>query len=170
MLGGKPLPSLRSTSSNISQAKFIPLCHDYFPKYPITNIAFSVPYSRQFFAIPNCSFNMLQACLVSPAGRKLIRDAKADDRAIYSWTVNEKENMDWCIRKGLDGVITDEPKVYLDLRDSFDPTSKPPEWAWAAIMGFVRINVFAWIFGMLFWKRHGFKLDEKFLVRRPSRP
>lgn len=165
MLGGELITLQTSDYRLISQqAKFVPPSHKYFPGYPITNIGFSIPYSRQFLAIPNCSFNILQATLVSPAGRKFIKEVKTKNRAIYSWTVNDETNMDWCIRRGLDGVITDEPKKYLDYRDAFDPASPVPKWDWATVMNFVRINVFAWLFGLLFWKRHGFKLDQQFLT------
>ena len=32
-----------------------------------------------------------------------------------AWTVNAEERMEWCIRRELDGVITDDPAVFLDV-------------------------------------------------------
>jgi len=99
---------------------------------------------------------MLQASLVSPSGQRFIRDVKALDRQIYAWTVNDSKNMDWCIRNGgIDGVISDDPKKFLDLCESWDPESPPPVWPWKLLVNFFRINVFAWLFGLLFWLRHG---------------
>lgn len=36
-------------------------------------------------------------------------------RKIYVWTVNEEQWMEWSIRKGVDGVITDDPKLFLEV-------------------------------------------------------
>jgi phosphatidylglycerol phospholipase C len=72
-------------------------------------------YARQFLKIPNVSFNMFQKVLVGPLGAKLLRDARADDRAVFVWTVNEEEWMEWSIRKAVDGVITDDPALFLDV-------------------------------------------------------
>lgn len=72
--------------------------------------------------------------------------------------------MDWCIRRNLDGVITDEPEKFLQYRKHFDINAKPAQFDWQTIMNFVRINIFAYLFGLLFWKRHGFNLDKKFLA------
>lgn len=128
----------------------------YFPGFPVTYIGFSIPYSRQILSIPNVSFNMLQAALVSPAGRKFIRDAKALDRQVYSWTVNDEKSMDWCIRNGgIDGVISDDPKQFLDLCERWDPNTKAPAWPLKVVISLLRINLFTWLFGVLFWFRHG---------------
>ena len=106
---------------------------------------------------------MLQASLVSPSGRKLISDAKSNQRRVYSWTVNDEKNMDWCIRKGLDGVITDDPRKYLDVCDKF-AEELIPAWPPMLVLNFIRINIFAFIFGILFWQRYGFGLDKRYTV------
>ena len=124
-----------------------------------------MPYSRQFLAVPNVSFNMLQASLVSPSGRSFIRGAKNEQRRVYAWTINDEKNMDWCIRRGLDGVITDDPQKFLDFCDKFDEDKKVA-WPLAVVINFLRINIFATIFGILFWWRHGFGLEQKYLVDR----
>jgi len=58
---------------------------------------------------------------VGPCGR-LFRDAVGGKRAgggdrrnLFVWTVNEEEWMEWSIRKGVDGVVTDDPKKFLDV-------------------------------------------------------
>ncbi|KAL9632586.1 MAG: hypothetical protein Q9164_005227, partial [Protoblastenia rupestris] len=97
-------------------AKFIPLCAHYLPTYPITHIGFSIPYARQFLTIPNISFNMLQKSLIAPIiGPRFLKDAKAKGRPVYDWTVNDESMMRWSIKQGLDGVITDDPKRFLEV-------------------------------------------------------
>ena len=73
--------------------------------------------------------------------------------------------MDWCIRKGFDGVITDDPKAFLDVCEDFQEDVKP-SWPPLLVLNFMRINFFVVIFGLLFWKRHGFGLDPKYLVKK----
>lgn len=74
-------------------------------------------YARQFFKVPNVSFNMLQKTLVGPLGSRFLRDAKAAGRPVYLWTVNDEEWMEWSIKKDVDGVITDDPKLFLEVCD-----------------------------------------------------
>lgn len=147
-------------------ARYVPAAMTHLPGYPITNIGFSIPYSRQFLAVPNISFNLLLAALVSPSGRRFIAQAQAQNRPIYAWTVNDEVGMDWCVRKGLDGVITDDPKKYIAFRDGWEEGSTPLKWSWKTVMMYVRINVFAMMFGLIFWRRYGFGLK----FEAPSKP
>lgn len=98
-------------------AKYIPLCQKYLPTYPITHIGFSIPYARKFLTptFPNVSFNMLQKILVGPFGASFLRDAKKEGRPVFTWTVNEVGWMRWCIGREVDGVITDDPRLFLEV-------------------------------------------------------
>ncbi len=147
------------------QAKYVPLCEDYFPGFSLVHIGFSVPYSGQFLAIENVGFNILQATLVSPFGRKFIRDAKAAERRVLSWTVNDEKNLDWCIRRKLDGVVTDDPKKFLELQDQFAESKQPPAWSATQIPNLLRINIIIWIFTFIFGRKHGFGLDKRFVYK-----
>ncbi|KAL9102291.1 MAG: hypothetical protein Q9163_002536, partial [Psora crenata] len=101
--------------------KYLPLCALHLPTFPITHIGFSLPYARRFLAVPNVSFNILQKSLMTPLlGRRFLRDAKAQGRPVYDWTVNEVSMMKWSILHGLDGVITDDPKRYLEVCDEWE--------------------------------------------------
>ena len=113
-------------------------------------------YSRQFLRVPNISFNMLQAALVAPWSRSFIKEAHAHQRQVYSWTVNDLKNMDWCIRKGLDGVITDDPEKFLNVCDNFKEDVVPP-WPSKVLAFYVWVNFIATVFSLIFFKRHGFR-------------
>jgi glycerophosphoryl diester phosphodiesterase len=139
-------------------AKFLPAAVEYLPSFPVTTIGFSIPYSRQFLDLPNITFNMLMAALVSPAGRRFIADAKAAGRPIYAWTANDEKTFDWSIRKGIDGVITDDPRKFIEFRDSWDVKKPKVQWTPKLLMTYVQINLFAWVFGWIFWRRYGFGL------------
>ena len=135
-------------------AKFIPLCAKYLPDYPITHIGFSTAYARQFLRVPNTSFNMLQQTLMGPVGSRFMHDVKAAQRELFVWTVNEENMMKWCIQKNVDGVITDNPRKYLELCEDWDddePEARQTmvQWTYTLAM-WVLISLFRWVFRVKF--------------------
>lgn len=105
---------------------------------------------------------MLRQILVGPGGSKFMADAKAAERSMLVWTVNEEQWMRWCIKNKIDGVISDDPKKYLELCEKYDSAgSKEPGFGlkdWALIIWF---NLLAMLFSWLFRYRYGFKIDKK---------
>ncbi|KAJ3944990.1 uncharacterized protein N0V96_005009 [Colletotrichum fioriniae] len=87
------------------------------PNYPISLISWSPLYARNFLTPkqPNLSFNMFQKSLVGPVGKLFIRDVKKNHRQLFVWTVNDEEWMEWSIRAGADGVITDDPELFREV-------------------------------------------------------
>lgn len=63
---------------------------------------------------------MLQMSMVGLIGNKFLRDVKAAGRSIFLWTVNDEERMKWCVMKGVDGVITDDPLKFLDVSKHYN--------------------------------------------------
>jgi glycerophosphoryl diester phosphodiesterase len=148
-------------------AKYLPLCAEYLPGYPISHIGFSTSYARQFLPVPNVSFNMLQAMLMGPIGASFIRDAKALSRPIFAWTVNQDKRMTWCIRKGLDGVISDDPKKFLEVCKDWEEHHEKEVIVWREWLEVIRINVFVSVFILLIRLKFGWSVDQRF-VRRVS--
>lgn len=148
--------------------KFLPLCAEYLPTFPITHIGFSIPYARKFLSVPNVSFNMLQKTLILPFfGARFMRDAKAKGRSIFVWTVNEEEMMKWAISKELDGVITDDPKRFLDVCDEWEQGKREFSISWGQWMMIAWISFMVLIFGAIFWwKYSGTGKEEKTTPRR----
>ena len=109
-------------------AKYLPLCTEELPGFPISHIGFSTCYARQFISVPNTSFNMLQKVLFGPIGASFIRDVKKAGRPIYDWTVNDANLMKWSIQKELDGVITDDPKMFNEICDNWSFDAEPTAW------------------------------------------
>ncbi|KAK2004208.1 glycerophosphoryl diester phosphodiesterase [Colletotrichum falcatum] len=87
------------------------------PAYPVALISWSPLYAREFFSDsqPNLSFNMFQKALVGPVGLRFIGDVQEAGRRLFAWTVNDEEWMEWSIRAGVDGVITDDPELFLEV-------------------------------------------------------
>ena len=132
-------------------AKFLPHCARYLPHYPISHIGFSIPYARQFLNLPNISFNTLQKALMGPGGTSFIRDVKAKKRPLYVWTVNEEYFMRWSIDRQVDGVITDDPKKFLEVCGRWEKGDRKvgrmtKEQLFSVLWFNFMILVFGWIF------------------------
>lgn len=102
-------------------AKYLDLCIKYLPTYPACNIGFSTCHARQFLRVPDIGFNMFAKTLLGPIGDRFIKDVQDSGRQLYIWTVNEPNIMKWGIIKGVDGVITDNPELFNNVCDGFDP-------------------------------------------------
>lgn len=101
-------------------AKYLPLCSEHLPRYPIIHIGVSISYARQFLKVPGVSLNMLLMVMVGPRGKALIRDARKANRSVFLWTVNKEPWMKWSIKKDFDGVVTDDPKKYLEICKTYE--------------------------------------------------
>jgi hypothetical protein len=135
-------------------AKYVPLCSQYVPGFPVSHIGFSTLVASYFFTTPNISFNMAQAVLMTPWAKTFICKAQSDQRPVYAWTVNDERKMRWDIRKGLDGVITDDPKLYLEVRKSWHDGTKDGLRT-RDYLEIARVNVFALIYTVMFWFMFG---------------
>lgn len=98
-----------------TQAPYVELCKEYLPGFPVAFIGWSLLYASKFLREPNVNFNLIQQALAGPCGTRFMAAAHRAGRSVFAWTVNEEEWMEWCIRKGVDGVITDDPKLFLEV-------------------------------------------------------
>jgi len=138
--------------------EYLLLCDKYLPGFPIAYIGFDIFYAHRFLQVPNVSFNILQKVLIGPAGDRFLRDARAADRAVFVWTVNEPRMMRWSIRKEVDGVITDDPAKFIKVRDEYDGQyTEDDQLTFKSIVG---INILAACFGMFFRWKWGFRIGS----------
>jgi glycerophosphoryl diester phosphodiesterase len=139
-------------------AKYVPLCSHYLPGFPITYIGFSIIYVHHYFSIPNMSFNFLQPILMTPFGRSLITKAHSQRpvRPVFAWTANDETRMRWNIEQGVDVVITDNPKLFLEIREGWGD-GKKSTWGMAVWLDVVWINILGIVYGYLFQRRFGDK-------------
>lgn len=108
-------------------AKYLPLAERYLPGFSVVHIGFKLSYARHFSTVPNVGFNMLLPMLMAPGGRGFIRDCQEKyHRGLLAWTVNDRDKMEWCIRRGLDGVITDDPSMFVEVCEKHDEYSPEP--------------------------------------------
>ncbi|KAL8766102.1 MAG: hypothetical protein Q9209_007000 [Squamulea sp. 1 TL-2023] len=149
-------------------AKFFPLAAQYFPTYSITNISFSPSYSRQFLRLPNVSFNILELSLFGPGGSRFLRNVKAAGRPLFLWTVNDVDHMRWSIKHGADGVITDDPKLFLEVCEEWEHGKREIHFTRKQWRQIVWINFMILLFGCIFYWKFG-SLPGKEPKRRPTK-
>ena len=74
---------------------------------------------------------------MGPIGGRFIRDAHAQHRPIFVWTVNDEDMMRWSIRERVDGVITDDPKRFGEVKKEWDMGRRDVKisaWGWFYII------------------------------------
>jgi len=138
------------------KAAYLPLCTKFLPGYPITHIGFNISYARQFLKVPGVCFNMFQKTMVGPRGNAFLRDVRKSKRSIFFWTVNDEEWMKWSIYKEVDGIITDDPKKYLEVCRDYE--GEKVHLPWKFLGSVVWMNMLAGLFYVLFGLRHGFRV------------
>lgn len=149
-------------------AKYLALCADVLPGFPVALIGFSTAYARRFLTVPNVAFNMLYDVLVGPLGAGFLRAAKKKGRPVFAWTVNDKKKMRWCVRKELDGVVTDDPQKFMEVREEFETGKVGSEtWTWKEYMLITRINLLVFMFSWVFMWKFGVSwgIDNRFKRR-----
>jgi phosphatidylglycerol phospholipase C len=103
---------------------------------------------------------------MGPTGPSFIRKAHKLDRPVFAWTVNEDKNMRWCIEKQLDGVISDDPKKFLDVCDRWEEHPTPVRWTLKEWFNLLKFQVLLGIYFFIFRWRVGAALDQKHLPVR----
>jgi hypothetical protein len=82
---------------------------------------------------------MLQPLMVGPMGKSFFTEIFQAKREIYLWTVNDVKAMKWSIRKEVDGVITDDPKKYLEVCETYG--GEPIHFSISTLLKIALINI-----------------------------
>lgn len=97
--------------------------------------------------------------MTGPVGQRFLRDIKRAGRPIFLWTVNDEETMKWSIRKQVDGVITDDPKKYLEVCKHYNGEKPRMKWRELGLVIFIQALTVP-VTLLLKWK-FGSAVDEK---------
>ena len=73
------------------------------------------------------------------------------------WTVNEEPLMKWSISRQADGVITDDPKRFLEVCDEWENGDRKIVIGWRLWLEILWINLMVLVFGSIFWWKYGGK-------------
>lgn len=104
---------------------------------------------------------MLQKAMVGPWGDQFLAECKALNRPVFLWTVNEEKWMKWSINKGVDGVITDDPKKYLEVAEGFDDGKPLDRMSLRDYHTLAWVNLLVSVFGMIFRLRFGYSIKPE---------
>lgn len=91
---------------------------------------------------------MLQKIMVGPCGDAFLKDVKKAGRPIFLWTVNDETSMKWSIYKEVDGVITDDPKKYLEVCESYQ--GEKVQLTVSSLMSIIFVNLMFTVFSVVF--------------------
>jgi phosphatidylglycerol phospholipase C len=95
--------------------------------------------------------------MVGPFGKSMLEDIRKAKREIFLWTVNDVKAMKWSIRKGVDGVITDDPKKYLEVCETYG--GEPIYFSILTLMKIIILNVLSKVAMVIaYWYDHNIKV------------
>lgn len=83
------------------------------------------------------------------------------DRPVFVWTVNDEKWMKWSIRKDVDGVITDDPKKYIEVADGYDEKAPLEPVSFMDYHNLAWLNLLVSVFGTLFRFRVGYYIKPE---------
>ncbi|KAF2087252.1 PLC-like phosphodiesterase, partial [Saccharata proteae CBS 121410] len=149
--------------------RYLPFTSAHLPNFPLTYIGFSLPMADQYLSVPAFSFNLFQPILVGPLGASFLRKARKHHRPVFDWTVNKENAMRWSVEKGLDGVVTDDPKRFLEVRGEFGVDGGKMGrrawrgWEWKEWWWLVKMQVTVWVMMIYIWRVFGpWRVDRRF--------
>lgn len=162
---GRPWPG--RVLLGVWATSYLPLCAQHLPAYPVAYIGFSTAYAAHFLRAPGAGFNMLHGVLPGPVGSRFVTQARRRNRAVLAYTVNDEGRMRWCVRRGLDGVVTDDPAAYLRVCRGWEAERDKWDWTARTLVAVLRANVLCALLGMLFRLKFGVGMDSKRVAPAP---
>ncbi|KAI0124126.1 PLC-like phosphodiesterase [Xylariales sp. AK1849] len=105
-------------------AEWVRACFKHLPEFPVALTTPSPAYASAMLAVPDLHFSLLNYSFATRRGNQFLLKAKNHARMVFSWSDNAEEWMALSIRNEVNGVITDNPKRFIELCD---------EWKYEAV-------------------------------------
>ncbi|XXH03615.1 hypothetical protein Hte_010020 [Hypoxylon texense] len=115
------VPGVRPWSERILPccwtAEYVKLTQTLLPGFPVAHVGVNTAYARALADhVPDLGLSMLAHALATPVvGPRFLRDMRRAGHRVYAWTVDDEDWMRWAVRERLAGVITDDPKLFLEV-------------------------------------------------------
>ncbi|KAA1466524.1 PLC-like phosphodiesterase [Dentipellis sp. KUC8613] len=107
--------------------RFLAPAEKYLPYCTRSHIGGSPLVARKYFWDSCDAFSMWFPSLSTVEGEKFRKECKASGKKLMVWTVNEPAQMMEAVRWGVDAILTDVTKTWLDMRtalvDDYDKIS-----------------------------------------------
>lgn len=121
------------------QKSYLDLAQTHLPTHQRCLINASTIYATPLIGTPDLSFSLHYLLLAGPLGALFRAAASAGGNPVLGWTINSRPWMEWAVGVGLDGVVTNEVELCLDVvRGRGAASEKPPGRTNAAGRGAAR--------------------------------
>ena len=76
------------------------------------------------------------------------------------WTVNDEKGIDWCVKKGVDGIVTDDIAKVLEVYGKLKENTR---YGWPArlLLQYMYFNFWIFMFGVILRRRYGSCIDRR---------
>ncbi|RIA89848.1 PLC-like phosphodiesterase [Glomus cerebriforme] len=99
--------------------KFISYARTYLSDIPIVHIGVSLAIAEDYFSDVD-GYNLRYIALSGYNGRKFIEEAHNKGKPVFVWTVNEENHAKNCHNWGIDAIMTDKTKFFVDFFKDFN--------------------------------------------------
>lgn len=129
--------------------RFVKAAKTHVPYFKRSHIGFAPDIARKYFWNECEAFSMWFPCLTTADGEKFRRECKKAGKQLMVWTVNNPAEMMEAVRWGVDTIITDVTKTWLDMRAAlngdYDKVCARHKrsflWAWPSYYSAVQYGV-----------------------------
>ncbi|KII94631.1 hypothetical protein PLICRDRAFT_127699 [Plicaturopsis crispa FD-325 SS-3] len=137
--------------------RFIPAAKAYLPYCRRSHIGISPWIARKYFWDHVEVFSISFGALATMDGEQFRRECKSHGKGLMVWTVNEPQQMMEAVRWGVDGILTDVTKTWLDLRAALakDYNSVDAQYGRWFLYLSPRFYTPYWMLWTKFLERHG---------------
>lgn len=132
----------------------------YLPDFPVVHNGFHLPHARRHLQDGDIGTNTIVQSLLGPGGGRFLRECQRRAGPDIAWTVNDRYKAEWCARRELDGLITDDPQAMAQILDHFDGKVREP-WIPVPLADCFHIAFIYILVNGFFWYFRGvLKLDD----------
>ncbi|KAK7036749.1 hypothetical protein VNI00_011415 [Paramarasmius palmivorus] len=97
---------------------YLPVAKSILPYCRRSYLGVSVSIARRYFWDDCDTFSIVMPALSNREGQQFIAECKKNGKRIMVWTVNDPNRMVEACRWGVDVILTDVTKTWLDLRET----------------------------------------------------
>ncbi|KAI9369823.1 PLC-like phosphodiesterase [Aspergillus egyptiacus] len=139
------------------RAEWVAACQKHLPGFPVALTTPFPTYATAMLQVPDLHFSLFNYTFATRRGIQFRRRAREHARKIFSWSDNHEEWMAASIRNEVDGVITDDPKRFLELctRWQVDGMQTAGKMTLKQMVLWVVVNFVVIVWEMLSALKHG---------------
>lgn len=146
--------------------KFISYAKTHLPEIPIVHIGISLEIARDYFSDAD-GYNLRYIALSGYEGQNFIKEAHSKGKPVFVWTVNKEDHAKNCHNWGVDAIMTDKTKFFVDFFKNFENENEQEEYD--EVNGlvterrkFLNVGKESWYTSLTYF---GFRLVSSFIIK-----